>query len=223
MKTIQDQKLLLEYIDQHHIHRFFPEKYFKYLLLQEYTSGEYICRQGENLQNLYFFVTGKIKIYRTQNSGKNHVLNIREQSCILGEIEFMADQPIVSSVVALKNSQVIVLPVTRLRNQLIQDPVFLYNIGNWIARELYQADIDRLSNVLCSVKEQMALYLLSEPADETFSLEPGILAESFGVSYRHILRVLNQFITEGILERQNRRYRIINREKLTNIAVPELE
>lgn len=86
-----------------------------------------------------------------------------------------------------------------------------------MANELYQSDIDRMSAVLCSVKEQLALHLLSLNTTEAFSLDRSILADKFGTSYRHLLRVINSFVEEGILERQNHKYRILNQERLEAI------
>lgn len=217
MKTLQNKKLIEKYIEQYHIGKFIPQKYFDSLILLEYKTGELICNQEELLQNLYFFISGKIKIIRTLPNGKEHVLDIRENACILGEIELMADKPFVSSVVVIKKSHVLALPVARMRKQLMNDSSFLYTVGTWMANELYQSDIDRMSAALCSVKEQLAIHLLSLNTTEAFSLDRSILADKFGTSYRHLLRVINSFVEEGILERQNHKYRILNREKLETI------
>lgn len=221
MKTLPNKNLLKEYIRQYHIERFFPEEYFDSLVLLEYKAGEFICTQGEFLNNLCFFVNGSLKIIRTLDNGKELILDIRKESCILGEIEFMANQPIVSSVVALSRCHVIALPAARLRQQLIHDPTFLYNVANWLANELYDADINRISVALHSVKEQFALQLLSYKDEESFSLNLSILADRFGTSYRHLFRVINQFIDAGILERSNRKYKILDYEKLEQIVYKE--
>lgn len=217
MKTLQNKNLIKTYIEQYHIKKFIPEKYFDSLILLEYQPGEFICRQDEPLENLYFFISGRLKIIRTLPNGKEHILDIRDNSCILGEIELMANKPFVSSVVVIKKSHVIILPATRMKKQLLNDSSFLYNIGTWMANELYQSDIDRMSTALCSVKEQLALYLLSLTSTDFFSLDRGILADKFGTSYRHLLRIINSFVEEGILERKNHDYRILDREKLEDI------
>lgn len=214
MKIISDHDLLQKYIETYHIDRFFPEKYFDFLLLTEYKRGEYICRQGYPLDSLYFFLEGKLKIVRALSNGKENVLDIREVSCILGEIEFMIDQPLVSSVIAMKKSLVIHFPVVNLREALMSDVHFLNNISYWLAKELYESDISRSVNVIYSVKEQLAMYILATQQNGRFSLDLGPLADSFGTSYRHLLRVINQFIGDGVIEKGKNSYRILNPDTL---------
>lgn len=214
MRTLQSKKLITDYIKQCHIERFISPNFFDSLILLECNTGEFICKQEEALENLYFLVSGKIKIIRALPNGKEHILGIREDVCILGEIELMADKPFVSSVAVIQKSHVLVLPVKRLKNQLMNDSSFLHTVSTWMANELYQSDIERISTALCSVKEQLAVHLLLLNTIEDFSLDCGILADTFGTSYRHLLRVLNQFIKEGVVKRQNHKYTILDRKKL---------
>ena len=44
-------------------------------------------------------------------------------------------------------------------------------------------------------------------------------AEYLGVTYRHLLYVLAEFVKEGILEKTKTGYRIIDMEKLGDICV----
>lgn len=134
---------------------------------------------------------------RALPDSREQILNICETACILGEIEFITDQPYVSSVVALKKSFVICFPVAACKKELLQDAGFLYQIGR-----------------------RLAMHILSIQKDGCFSLELGTLADFLGTSYRHLLRVINQMISEGLIERDFRSaaYRILNLQEVETCA-----
>lgn len=216
MKIIPNQEMLQKYFKKYNIERFFPPSYCKFLILGEFQRGEVICQQGQKLGGLYFFAEGKIKIVHTLANGKENILDIREKACIIGEIEFMVDQPVVSSVVALKKTRVVYLPTEGRREELLQDAKFLYNVSRWLAEELYQLDISSTVNVIYSVKERLALHIMAKQRDGRFSLELGTLADSMGTSYRHLLRVINQFIEEEVIKREKNYYQVLDFRKLNN-------
>ncbi len=218
MRIIQEHHLLKQYLTEDPLKDFLPKQYQDFLFLAEYRSGEPICQQGASLETLYFFVHGKIKIIRTLPSGKEYVLDIRENPCILGEIEFMTLQPLVSSVVTMKKSLVIHFPIAGRRETLMHDAGFLYRIGRCLALELYQLDAIASVNVLCTVKERLGMYILSVQKDGWFSLELSALADAFGTSYRHLLRVVNLFLEKGFIEKVKNTYHILDEAGLKTYA-----
>ena len=53
-----------------------------------------------------------------------------------------------------------------------------------------------------SVKERLATHILNSEEENIFQLSPSILASRFGTSYRHVQRVIKQFIDQGIIEKE---------------------
>ena len=72
---------------------------------------------------------GKLKIVRRLFNGKEHILDIKEKTTLIGDIELLTDQPIVSSVVALEDTLVIQLPLTGIREELLADNDLLLNLS----------------------------------------------------------------------------------------------
>ena len=100
-----------EWIQKYQLEKIFPAHYFDKLQMISFSAGQAICQQGEELQALSYFVKGKIKIVRRLFNGKEHILNIQEKPTIIGDIELLTNQGIVSSVVALEKSWVVQLPL----------------------------------------------------------------------------------------------------------------
>ena len=72
-----------EWIQKYQLEKIFPAHYFDKLQMISFSAGQAICRQGEELQALSYFVKGKIKIVRRLFNGKEHILNIQENPPLL--------------------------------------------------------------------------------------------------------------------------------------------
>ena len=199
---------------------YFPSHYQKELQLRHYKSGDWLYQQGEQLDVLTYFLHGKLKVLRRLFNGKEHILGIYDQPMIIGGIELLTNKPLVSSVIILEDSWLVQLPLKHSRNKLLQDPDFLYKIGQTLAHSLYQQNIRTATNIGYTVKERLASHILSLGQDQ-FQLELTLLADSFGTSYRHLLRTIQNLTQEGILTKQGRTYEIAKRKKLEVLAIKD--
>ena len=74
-------------------------------------------------------------------------------------------------------------------------------MGQGLAYSLYQQNIKASTNLLYSQRTFSQSYSIYSK-DGIFQLELGTLADSFGVSYRHLLRVIQEFIALGVIGKQ---------------------
>lgn len=221
MKTISDKNLLKHYLHNQQLDRFFPTFVHDQLQLVVYEKGEAICIQDQELHALFYLVKGTIKIVRRLFNGKEHVLESHSRPSIIGDIELMTDQNAVTSVIVLKEAHVIQLPLTQ-RTQLLQDAAFLYQIGKGLAQNFYKQNLISTTNMGYPVKERLASYILAIAEDGHFTLNTSLLADSFGTSYRHLHRVINQLVGDHIIERLAfKQYTITNHSALVKLAVQE--
>lgn len=203
-----------EYILKYDIESIFPKHYFDFLRLIKVPAGEIICHQDESLTALSYFVKGKIKIVRRLFNGKEYILDIQNHPTLIGNIELLTGSPTVSSVIALEESWIIQLPLKNHLNELLNDSTFLLKLGQGVAKALYSQNIKAATNLTYTVKERLATHILAIEEDGVFKPELSSLADSFGVSYRHLTRVLQELTQLGILEKQKPYYRITDRLQL---------
>ena len=183
-----------------------------------FQKNDYICTQGQAITELTYILSGKVKIVRSLFNGKEHILETLNQPQILGDVELMTNQPAGSSVIALEEVQAVQLPLNN-KEELLKDPVFLYQIGRNLAMALHKQGITASTNASYSVKERLATHILNSEEENIFQLSPSILASRFGTSYRHVQRVIKQFIDQGIIEKEAfKTYRILERQTLEKLA-----
>ncbi|WP_455453834.1 Crp/Fnr family transcriptional regulator [Streptococcus salivarius] len=196
----------------------FPPPYLNQLQKATFQKNDYICTQGQAITELTYILSGKVKIVRSLFNGKEHILETLNQPQILGDVELMTNQPAGSSVIALEEVQAVQLPLNN-KEELLKDPVFLYQIGRNLAMALHKQGITASTNASYSVKERLATHILNSEEENIFQLSPSILASRFGTSYRHVQRVIKQFIDQGIIEKEAfKTYRILERQTLEKLA-----
>ena len=196
----------------------FSAPYLSQLQKVTFQKNDYICTQGKAITELTYILSGKVKIVRSLFNGKEHILEMLNQPQIFGDVELMTNQPAGSSVIALEEVQAVQLPLNN-KKELLKDPVFLYQIGHNLAMALHKQGITASTNASYSVKERLATHMLSIEEEGVFQLSPSILAASFGTSYRHVQRVIKQFINQGIIEKEAfKTYRILQRQTLEKLA-----
>ncbi|WP_425281589.1 cyclic nucleotide-binding domain-containing protein [Streptococcus pluranimalium] len=221
MKTIFMDKSIEDHLTNEAIHHFFPEKYHRYLRLITYQKGDVICYQGDLLNHISYFLSGKAKVIRRSANGKEHILETIQTPTIIGDIELLAQKTAVSSVIALEDCQLIQLPLFD-KAELLSDPLFLYQVGREIALKCYQQNVSSATNITYSVKERLASHILNIANSEEFTLELSLLADAFGTSYRHLNRVVKQMLDENIIQKKRfKHYKITNKKALQALAIQD--
>ena len=196
----------------------FSAPYLSQLQKVTFQKGNYICIQGQDITELTYILSGRVKIVRSLSNGKEHILEMPQQPQLLGDVELMTNQLAGSSVIALEEVQTVQLPLNN-KEELLKDPVFLYQIGRNLAMALHKQGITASTNASYSVKERLATHILNSEEENIFQLSPSILASRFGTSYRHVQRVIKQFIDQGIIEKEAfKTYRILERQTLEKLA-----
>ena len=199
----------------------FPERYQKHLRLYELEAGDVICHQGDKLGALCYILEGQIKVVRRLYKGREHILDTKTAPALIGEIELLTQQKNVSSVVTLTKVTIAKLPLAHLEDDLLNDASFLLNIGKELAQALYQQNIRSTTNITYTLKERLATHILKYAEDDRFRPERTRLAESFGVSYRHVSRVLQQLTKDGILEKDKPYYSIKDKKALKKLQITD--
>ena len=194
MEKISPSTKLMEIITDYQLDQIFPGDCLSQLDLVLYQAGEYICRQGSDQDVIPYFLKGRLKIVHSLENGSDTILEIQEKPGLLGEIE------------------------------LLLDPTFLRSTAKTLAEKLHQINYLAPANFHYSVKERLATHFM-EHCDENGTLKPKMnqLALHFGISYRHLSRVIKQMIEEGLVQREGRVYTILDAKRMNDLSIKHAE
>ena len=223
LRNIEASKRSINLVGLDHI--FLPEV-VEAMELRGYADKEKICSIGEKLDGLFVLVTGKIKVYTILPNGKTMLIRFAKPPALIGDVEWMADYPIQNMVESVGESSLLVISRTLMMEMELNNPAFLRFMVRNLSQKLYTFAHASAMNQLYPVENRFASYLLSllfdgvgfDPAEEIRASTLVETAEMLGTSYRHLNRVINGMVGEGILERTRGRLRILNEERLKELA-----
>lgn len=220
------------YIEAHHFRDFLPEEAVRNLQLCCFRDGEYLCREGEKENYLYFLVEGKCRITRLLSNGKEALISFWTGFTVLGEVEMFQnvlagsrrERVAESESVARMNVKAIDdvwcfrLPLVSTRECLMNDLGFLRFLCGELCKKMIRSDRNQSISLNYSVDECLAGYICCTCRNGLFRENHTHLAEYLGCSHRQLLRVLRRFCEEGILEKGRQAYRILDEERLEKMA-----
>lgn len=226
MEKINDNEKLDHYIKKYSINEMFSTDMRQYMELFFFNKNEHICRAGEKLSSLFFFVKGKAKVYTSLSNGKSLLLCFYKPFKILGDIEFLHFDTADSNVQVIEETYCVGIPFKVIRELAYDDSKFLRYICDYLGEKLMRLSKYSSINLLYPLENRLASYILatascSDCNDKSKIVFDGNLSEIselLGASYRHFLRTLNDLCIKGAIKKNGHFYEIINTGLLEKLA-----
>lgn len=208
------------FIEHFQLNEVMNEVLLQNLSTSKFHKGQLILQQGEQPEYLYFLVEGRVKVFAASDVGKKLILAFNGPFSVLGDIEFVQHAPYLNTIEAITDVTMLKLPLSIVHQYGMQHLPFMTFILETLTRKFYiNANASRF-NLMYSVEVRLASYLLSMTTEEDALSVHHLrdVADLIGTSYRHLNRIIGQLSEEGYLERKNRIIRILDREKLHELA-----
>lgn len=184
-------------------------------VLLRFQPGEAIMSEGMPMEYLMFVISGKAKVCSTTASGKDLILCYYISEGIIGDMELMTGALVgCKTMCALTEFLCIGLPYKKYAEILKADLIFVNRVGRELSQKLILSSRHNTDIALHSGEERLCAYILQTTHDSLFCETLTDVARSIGVSYRHLLRMLNRLCAEDVLRKESHGYRILNRPEL---------
>jgi CRP/FNR family putative post-exponential-phase nitrogen-starvation transcriptional regulator len=201
----------------------FPADSFVKLLT--FLPHEYIIEESKLPSHLFFLTSGRAKLYITLANGKIALIDFFRAPCFIGEMELVGHKQDICSVQAIEPCSCLALPISQCREKLLSDPVFLREICLYLGSKNARNIRSLTKNQAYTLENRLAGFILLSTAVNIYGEKHSHAADYLGVSYRHLLYVMAQFVEKGYLKKEKRVYKIADRAallKLAHIVDPEL-
>ncbi|MGE8205544.1 Crp/Fnr family transcriptional regulator [Heyndrickxia sp. NPDC080065] len=210
MKQINDQSLLLYYLNRYELGAIFSDEVKKNLSLYQFHSGEILCSKGDTIERMFFIVKGKVKIFTTSIEGKTLIVRFKTPLSIIGDVEYVKRTNIFNTVEAVTEGVAIGVRFEDLRKMETNQIELLQFLLEIVTQKFYTESHATSLNMLYSVEVRLASYLLSLSSDgegSMFHKEMRTstiteIADLIGTSYRHLNRVIQKLCMEEIIQRK---------------------
>lgn len=197
-------------------------------LEQRYKKADIIFREGTHPDGIFYVVEGKVKKYKLDNDGREHIIYVTNAGELLGYHAMLAEDRYPDSAAALEDCIIAFIPKDDFLQVLQQSDV----LGRRLLKTLSH-EYAVLANSLTlfaqkSVRERLALQLIVMREKYKTGFQTGMpveinmsrddLASLVGTARENIVRVLTEFKSSGILETKGRKIIVHDVNKLIKIA-----
>ncbi len=183
-----------------------------------FESDEYILREGEPPQFLYYLEEGRAKLFLSHQNGKTSLINFIEAPCFIGEMELLGAQQNANGVVAISRCTCYAIDIRKCRDELLGDSKLLRHLCLFLSQKAIGNTYNYTKNQSYPLENRLAKFILMTQSNGYYRERHTEVAEFLGVTYRHLLYVLADFKNQGILEKTVQGYQIRNVKKLQSLA-----
>lgn len=194
----------------------FTERILAESLIMEFNSNEFIHKELNQLNYLFYILEGKAKILKNQSNGKRMILQFLEEQDFIGELTLVGSEEITKDVVSIGHTTCLAIPIAYAENKLMNELEFVKNLSRYIGTKLLKRMEHFTTNQTFELKYRLAELLLRVSIENIYKEKHTEIAEYLGVSYRHLLYTLKSFKEKGLITKQNNHY-LIDPQKLRHL------
>lgn len=165
---------------------FWKELCEKHGELHHYRRGEYFAYTGEAVKRVGWIVSGGFKHSLIDNSGKAKTVGfVFNDSVLANYISVMLDKKIPTDIIALEDSDVLVIPTSMIRERLMSDPTLHIRFLDALFEQAY----GHVLNDYRSTPEQRYRQLLARYPRLFELVSLGEIATYLNISRRQLHRI----------------------------------
>ena len=195
---------------------------------QLYKKGEIIFRDGAYPTGIFYITFGKVKKYKVDRDGKEHIIYVANTGELLGYHAILAEGRYPDCAAALEQCKIAFIPKEDFLAVLKRSETLPKRLLKLLSHEF-----GVLANSLSlftqkSVRERLALQLIVLREKYKVNFQPGMpveinmsrddLANLVGTARENVVRVLGEFKEKGILSTKGRMIIVNDVNKLIRIA-----
>ena len=224
-------------IDKYHfksdsIFKELPEKDIQLLydrmLERRYKKGQRVFLEGSQPTGIYYVKNGKIKKYKADLNGREHIIYICTEGDLFGYPALLSEDPYTHSTAAMEDSVIGFVPKNDFLNILHQSTSLSGKLLKNLSHE-FGVLVNGISTFAHrTVRERLALCLLilgdkyktGNEVDQptVINLKREDLANMVGTAVETLVRLIHDFKIEGLIETKGRKITILDAEKIEGIV-----
>ena len=190
---------------------------------RSYPKHSVILFEDDPGDALYVVISGEVKVVLIGEDGREVILSVLREGDFFGEMALIDDEPRSAHVIAMEDSDLLVLRRGDFQQRLRETPQIALGLLVGLSRRLRRAD-DKIGGlVLLDVNGRVARLLL-EMADEndgvsvTRRLTHHTIAQMIGSSRETVSRTMRSFADKGVIDVSRKQITIRDRSALEKAA-----
>lgn len=197
-------------------------------VMNVYKKGQTIFYQGNPPFGLYCVSSGKIKISKMGNDGKESIVRIAGPGDVLGHRSLFSNENYTSTATVIEEATVCFLDKQYIYTSLQNNSKMAMNLIEKLSKEMNAAESKNASMSQKSARERLSELLLefmkTYGVEENNRIRLNIklnrdeIASMVGTAHETIIRLISELKQEGILEQEGKVIFIKDQKKLAQFA-----
>lgn len=218
MKDIRSAEIRKGQDQEFPLREYFGFDIMPYTTTVSFESGDRIMQEGTQPAFLYYLVEGRAKLFLSHENGRISLINFLNAPCFIGEMELLGAQKTANGVTAVTCCTCLAIRIEECRELLLNDTVFLRHLCLFLSKKAIGNTYNYSLNQTYPLEVRLANFILMTEHAGLYREKHSETAEFLGVTYRHLLYVLADFVKRGLLKKTEQGYRIADRDTLRKIA-----
>ncbi|MHA6252856.1 Crp/Fnr family transcriptional regulator [Oceanobacillus sp. CAU 1775] len=192
---------------------------------RKYRQGTHLFMQGDPLSNVYFILSGKIKIYRTDVQGKEQIINVLGENSMFPHQGFFRNDNYPAHAEVLEEASLVYIPIPLFEQFLITNPEVSVKVFGVLGDMIVDLQNRLEEQILNNTYEQIILLLLrlvtshgEEVSENQYRITTQFtnkdLANMIGSSRETVSRTLTQLKKNNLIVSDKNGYLFVDRDAL---------
>lgn len=218
MKQVTDAAQIEEYYNHFPLMDYFNFDVLPFTKILQFEPDELILQEGASPDYLFYLFDGRAKLFLTHENGRISLVNFLSAPCFIGEMELLDAQRYANGVKAITVCTCFAIQTSFCKERLLQDNKFLRHICVFLGKKAIGNTAHYSKNQTYSLDVRLANFILTTAHNQYYREKHTEASEFLGVTYRHLLYVLSDFVKCGYLEKTEQGYYIQDLSTLRKIA-----
>lgn len=189
-----------------------------YLSIVTFESDETILQEGRQPAFLLYLISGRAKLFISHKNGRISLINFLNAPCFIGEMELIGAQNAANGITAITPCTCYAIPKGVCQEELLHDVKFLRALCLFLGQKALGNTDNYAKNQSYPLEVRLAKFILMTAQNNLYREKHTEVAEYLGVTYRHLLYVLADFVKRGFLLKTKQGYRIQQADALQKLS-----
>jgi CRP-like cAMP-binding protein len=194
--------------------------------ISRFKKKQVLYNEGNIPNHLFFVVSGKIKVYKTAEDGRNYIIKLYKEGDFIGYNNLLESTLYTDTAMTLEDSEICIIPKQDFFHLLLHDMKVADKFIKMLANDVKDQEERLIKLAYHSVRKRVAeslLFIRKNYSEANLDQKVTIpvsredLASIVGASKETVIRTLSDFKDEGLIDISGHQITLVNANKLANM------
>lgn len=187
--------------------------------IRHFKKKTEVYREGDFPLYLYYVTKGKVKAFKTNDDGKELIVNLYHEGDFVGYVDLIQDSNFTETVETIEDAEVCLIPKKDFNTLLHQNPQVAQKFIQLLSKNIKENESNLLKLAYNSVRKRVSEALLRFAQDNQapMKISREDLASIAGTSLETAIRTLSDFKDEKLIDIESGKISIVNIDKLKRL------